>query len=285
MLDLRLFFDKKTGHWLNLKSYSPDINSKQMPDSSSKNVQLFGVRFNAVSFADAVDLLTSSIQERPPRVVVTPNVDHLVSLSELPDIKSVYTGADFAFADGMPVVWASRFLAKPLPERVTGADLFVALCKLGQRQQWKVCILGGMPGQESMLRDRFARVFPGLRVELRCPGMGFDYQSSEADAAAYWINEHAPDLVFVCLGFPRQCLWSFRNRSKLDTGLVLCVGASMEFALGLKSRAPLWLQRAGFEWLWRLGSEPGKLWRRYLIRGPRFLRLVWSEWRTARRSL
>jgi N-acetylglucosaminyldiphosphoundecaprenol N-acetyl-beta-D-mannosaminyltransferase len=255
---------------------------KPMPDPSSKIVQLFGVRFNAVNFADAVDLLTTSVQQRPSKVVVTPNVDHLVLLSELPDFKSVYTGADFAFADGMPVVWASRLLGRPLPERVTGADLFVALCRQGQQLQWKVCILGGIPGQEPMLRDRFSIVFPGLRVELRCPGMGFDYQSSEADAAADWINENSPDLVFVCLGFPRQCLWSFRNRPKLDTGLILCVGASMEFALGLKSRAPQWMQRTGFEWLWRLGSEPGKLWRRYLFRGPRFLQLAWSEWRTAR---
>ena len=256
-----------------------------MPDPTPDTVELFGVRFNAVNFKDAIDLLSSSVEQRPAKVVVTPNVDHLVSLSELPAVKNVYTGADFAFADGMPVVWASRLLRQPLPERVTGADLFVALCRKAQLRHWKVCIIGGIPGQEAMLRDRFSIVFPGLKVELLCPGMGFDYQSNEADAAADWVNANAPDLVFVCLGFPRQSLWSLRNRPRLDTGLVLCVGASMEFALGLKSRAPQWMQKTGFEWVWRLGSEPRKLWRRYLVRGPKFFQLVWNEWRTTGRSI
>jgi N-acetylglucosaminyldiphosphoundecaprenol N-acetyl-beta-D-mannosaminyltransferase len=256
-----------------------------MPDPTPDTVELFGVRFNAVNFKDAIDLLSSSVEQRPAKVVVTPNVDHLVSLSELPDVKNVYTSADFAFADGMPVVWASRLLRQPLPERVTGADLFVALCRQAQLRHWKVCIIGGIPGQEAMLRDRFSIVFPGLQVELLCPGMGFDYQSNEADAAADWVNANAPDLVFVCLGFPRQSLWSLRNRPRLDTGLVLCVGASMEFALGLKSRAPQWMQKTGFEWVWRLGSEPRKLWRRYLVRGPKFFHLVWTEWRTTGRSI
>jgi N-acetylglucosaminyldiphosphoundecaprenol N-acetyl-beta-D-mannosaminyltransferase len=240
-------------------------------------VNLFGVNFNAVTFEQAVELLSHQAIQRPAKVVVTPNVDHLVSLADNAPVRSVYTTADFAFADGMPVVWASKLLGRPLPERVTGADLFVALCKIAQEREWRINIFGGMPGQEAMLLDRFAVVYPGLEVNILCPGMGFDYKSAEANAAAEWINSTKPDIVFVCLGFPRQSLWSLHNRPTLDTGLVLCVGAAMEFALGFKSRAPAWMQKTGLEWLWRLASEPAKLWRRYLVRGPRFLSLVFRE--------
>lgn len=244
---------------------------------SQPKASLFGVDFDAVSFEEAVSLLSNHVVDRPAKVVVTPNVDHVVSLRDHPDIHEVYATADFTFADGMPVVWASRWLGKRLPERVTGADLFVALCKLGQDHGWKINVFGGMPGQEHMLLDRFATVYPGLNVNIRCPGMGFNHLSEEAAAAADWVNQTRPDIVFVCLGFPRQCLWSLHNRPQLDTGLVLCVGAAMEFALGFKSRAPSWMQRSGLEWLWRLCSEPAKLWQRYLIRGPRFLGLALKE--------
>lgn len=251
----------------------------------TRTEKLFGVRLNAVTFEDAITLLSRQVNLRPAKVIVTPNVDHFVSLSENPALREIYASADFAFADGMPVVWASRLLGKALPERVTGADLFVAFCLLAQENSWRVNVLGGMPGQEAMLLDRFSVVYPELKVKISCPGMGFNPQSDEAKAAAEWINTTKPDVVFVCLGFPRQSLWSLGNRKTLDTGLVFCVGAAMEFALGIKSRAPLWMQRRGLEWVWRLGSEPTKLWRRYLVRGPRFLRLVLQEWQGKPRKL
>jgi N-acetylglucosaminyldiphosphoundecaprenol N-acetyl-beta-D-mannosaminyltransferase len=250
-----------------------------MPNPPPLTANLFGLQLNAVCFQDAVEILCQQVPLRPAKVVVTPNVDHVISLADNTALRDIYNSADFKFADGMPVVWASRLLGQPLPERVTGADLFVALCQQAQERHWHVAVLGGMPGDESMLLTRFAEVYPGLQVTIKSPPMGFDYQSGQGSDAANWVNAVQPDVVFVCLGFPRQSLWSLKNRADLDTGLVLCVGAAMEFALGLKSRAPLWMQSNGMEWLWRLASEPGKLWRRYLVRGPRFLTLVWREWR------
>ena len=253
-----------------------------MNASDSPWRSLFGLRFDALKLAQAAELLSGAVGQRPARVVVTPNVDHLVSLRDQSELKALYASADYLFADGMPVVWTSRLVHRALPERVTGADLFTALCRTAQHQHWRVAILGGMPGQHALLMERFAQVYPGLQVDLRIPGMGFDYRSEEGQSAVEWVNTTQPDLLFVCLGFPRQCLWSLHNRDRLNTGLVLCVGAAMEFALGLCTRAPLWMQRNGLEWLWRLGSDPIKLWRRHLVRGPLFLGLVWREWRQRR---
>ena len=252
------------------------MNLRNLPVAKTK---LFGLAFNPVNFADAVQMLTHAVSTRPAQVVVTPNVDHIVSLADNAELKQTYASADFLFADGMPVVWASRLLGAALPERVTGADLFTALCEQARQRAWHVAVIGGMPGQESMLMERFAQVYPGLNVSLHCPRMGFDYQGADGLTCAQWVNQLSPDLVFVCLGFPRQDLWALQFRDQVNTGLLLGVGASMEFALGLVSRAPLWMQRSGLEWVWRLLSNPRKLWRRYLVRGPRFLGIVWKEWR------
>lgn len=255
-----------------------------MSTSSHRTHVLFGLRINALSFTDAVDVLCEQVPHRPAKVVVTPNVDHLLSLADDPELHRIYSTADFKFADGMPLVWASKLLGSALPERVTGADLFVALCQQAVARRWRVSILGGLPGQEAMLLKRFEEVFPGLQVAIFCPAMGFDYRSTEAGAAVNSVNASAPDLVFVCLGFPRQSLWSITHRHQLDAGLVLCVGAAMEFALGYKTRAPRWMQVSGLEWFWRLASDPRKLWRRYLLRGPKFAVLVFRAWRSSLKS-
>lgn len=249
-----------------------------MPNPPHRTVNLFGLRLSAVSFSEAVTLLCEHVPHRPAKVVVTPNVDHVLSLIDDPALRDIYNTANFEFADGMPVVWASRLLGQALPERVTGADLFIALCQQAVVRHWRVSVVGGLPGQESMLVQRFGQIYPGLQVAIKCPSMGFDYRSDEAAEVVHWVNASKADLVFVCLGFPRQSLWSITHRDALDTGLVLCVGAAMEFALGFKKRAPAWMQSFGLEWLWRLGSEPKKLSRRYLVRGPHFITLVFREY-------
>lgn len=252
-----------------------------MPEASTTT--LFGLPFQLATYEEALADLSTAATARPAQVVVTPNVDHIVSLSERPDVMAVYQTADGFYADGMPVVWASRWLGRALPERVTGADLFVSLCKVAAAKGWTVNVLGGMPGDEPMLLAKFAEVYPGLTVNIQSPAMGFDPFGPAGDTALRWVNDTRPHITFVCLGFPRQEHWALHHRASLDTGIILCVGAAMEFALGLRSRAPVWMQKSGLEWFWRLVTEPGKLWRRYLVRGPRFFGIVAAEWRSKRR--
>jgi len=245
-------------------------------------VALLGLPLWAVDFEAAKALLVAAATRSRPSVVVTPNVDHFVRLHRRPDLKALYAQADYMFADGMPVVWASRLFGRPLPGRVTGADLFVALCREALHSGRRVFVLGGMPGQEAFLRERYAQVYPGLQVELFCPAFGFDPAGAEARQALERMQQFRPAYVFVCLGFEKQERWAMGLGRELPGGVVLCVGAAQEFALGLKRRAPLWMQRSGLEWLWRLLSNPRQLWRRYLLDGPVFLRLLWQAWRQDR---
>ena len=214
-------------------------------------------------------------------MVVTPNVDHIVRLDQQAAFKTRYKTADYIFADGMPVVWASKMTGHPLPERVTGADLFVSLCQSAAQEKLKVFVLGGMPGQENELLIDFARVYPGLQVEMLCPSMQFSPEGSEGDEALRRIAASGARIVFLCLGMPKQENFAFRMREEYPAGLaapvVMCVGAAMEFALGKKQRAPMWMQKTGLEWFWRLASEPRRLWQRYTIQGSKYIGILRRE--------
>ena len=244
-------------------------------------VELFGLDIAALTFDQAVETLAQAAIRRDgaAQIVVTPNVDHVVRLESNPDFKARYAQADFIFADGMPVVWTSRLVGRPLPERVTGADLFVALCRRAQAEDWQVAVLGGDARIEEDIRQGFARSFPGLRVEILSPSMQYDPDGQEAREHAQRIRELAPRIVFVCLGMPKQEKWAFRYAPTLPGGIILCAGMAMMFAIGMQSRAPLWMQRSGLEWLWRMGSEPRRMVRRYLVEDAKFLGLFWREWR------
>ncbi|MEI2414846.1 WecB/TagA/CpsF family glycosyltransferase [Orrella sp. JC864] len=256
-----------------------------MPTPKMPTRRLFDLDILAATFEQAVALLGEAALRRDGRaqVVVTPNVDHVVRLERAPDFKRRYAQADFLFADGMPLVWASRLLGAPLPERVTGADLFTALCRQAQAHGWRVGLLGGMPGQQALLAERFAQHYPGLDIAIRCPSMQFDAHGPEGQQAAQWARELDADILFVCLGMPKQENWSLHHAASLRGGILLCVGAAMEFAVGLQKRAPRRVQAAGLEWLWRLLGNPRRLWRRYLVDDPRFLLLCWRQWRAGRR--
>ena len=240
---------------------------------------LFGLDICAASFTGAATQLMQLAAQRegPPSIVVTPNVDHVVRLDADAQFRQLYVQADYIFADGMPLVWASRLSATPLPERVTGSDLFVRLAREAAVQKLPVFVIGGMPGQEVMLTEAFARVYPGLPVELYCPSMRFDPTGDEGLEALRRVNEVRPGIVFVCLGMPKQERWAFAHKDNMQAGVVMCVGAAMEFALGFKSRAPLWMQKIGMEWFWRLASEPRRLWRRYIVQGSKFAGLLRRE--------
>ncbi|GAA1158870.1 WecB/TagA/CpsF family glycosyltransferase [Ornithinicoccus hortensis] len=247
--------------------------------------RLFGLDIQSLTLSEASDLLSEVAASPGPkaRVVVTPNVDHLVRLNTSA-FNSEYAQAEFIFADGMPVVWASHLLGTPLPERVTGADLFVIMCERAAQNGWRVVLIGGQPGSEADLQSRFAHRFPGLRLEIYCPSMDFGPLGTEGSTAAELVRRVKPNLVFVCLGMPKQEVWALHYKAELPTGLILCVGAAMEFALGITKRAPRWIQRSGFEWAWRLGGDPRRLWRRYLVQDSKFLLILLREYRLSHAS-
>jgi N-acetylglucosaminyldiphosphoundecaprenol N-acetyl-beta-D-mannosaminyltransferase len=212
-------------------------------------------------------------------VVVTPNIDHFVQLDENAELARLYRTANVFYLDSRPLRLLLRLLRKRRFPLITGSDLFPALCRLSAETGRRVYILGGPPGEEARTLEKLGEAFPGLEAEIWSPPYGFDPDGPEGAEAVARVNAAAPHALFVCLGMPRQEIWSLRHGRHTQAGVVLSVGAALDFVIGRARRSPLWLRRMGCEWLWRLATNPGRLWRRYLLRDPKILRLALRDWR------
>ena len=165
--------------------------------------------------------------------------------------------ADLVTADGMPIVLLSKLLRNPLPERVTGADMVPAICRRFAEEGLSVYVLGGA---RDVLDEAFAKL-PPVKVAGLDPA--FVKLDEEQPEIVERINAAKPDLLFVALGNPKQELWMGRNAARLDVPVMIGVGGTFNFITGRVKRAPRWVQRSGLEWIYRIGQEPGRLWRRY----------------------
>jgi N-acetylglucosaminyldiphosphoundecaprenol N-acetyl-beta-D-mannosaminyltransferase len=246
-----------------------------MNGNEPRRIELMGMPFHAVRFEEAVDILVNLARGDRPAYAVTANVDHFMRFSRCPEVRELYTHADLVVADGMPLVWASRWLGVPLPERVTGSDLLPALCARASHEGLSVFLLGGAPGTARSASVVLQRRYPNLRIAgTYYPDYGFEKDPEQARRAVEAVRDARPDILFVGLGSPKQEKWIAGNREACGVKLSVGVGITFSFVCGQVKRAPRWMQRTGLEWAHRLIQEPRRLWRRYLLDDTAFLGLV-----------
>jgi len=187
--------------------------------------------------------------------------------------------ADLVYADGQAVVWASRFLGRPLPERVNAGDFFDRFAAACARERLKLYLLGSRPG----IADRAAAELAARTSGLEIAGTHHGYfDESESGRIVSEINRARPDILVVGMGAPRQEKWVAENFDRLDVAVAWCVGALFEYLSGTRRRAPLWMRKAGLEWAFRLALEPRRLWKRYLLGNWAFAWRVWKDRKAAR---
>jgi N-acetylglucosaminyldiphosphoundecaprenol N-acetyl-beta-D-mannosaminyltransferase len=237
-------------------------------------VEVGPLAVDRVTFAEALDAIGALVAARRGGRVFTPNVDHVVMASTDERLRRAYAAVDLALADGMPVVWASHVFGCPVPEKVSGSDLVPALMKRAEAEGWRVYLLGGADGV-ALASRRLRRAHPGLRVVgTAAPRIDLGAPDAQKREVIDDIRRAAPDLVIVGLGAPKQELWIDASARLLEPAVLLGVGASIDFIAGIKRRAPPWMSAAGLEWAYRLAHEPRRLFRRYLLRDPKFLVIV-----------
>jgi N-acetylglucosaminyldiphosphoundecaprenol N-acetyl-beta-D-mannosaminyltransferase len=210
---------------------------------------------------------------------VTPNTDHVVRIERDAEMRAVYERADVIVADGMPVVWASRLLGRPLPERVAGIDLMHAVAAGLAARSAGVFVVGGRAGIAEAAAAALAAAYPGLRIAGTQDGF-FDVAHDAETVGA--VNDSGADVLLIGMGSPRQERWTVGHATDLRPRILLCVGGALEVLAGARRRAPRWMQRSGLEWSYRLAQEPGRLWSRYLIEDAAFVLAVVREWRSGR---
>jgi N-acetylglucosaminyldiphosphoundecaprenol N-acetyl-beta-D-mannosaminyltransferase len=185
----------------------------------------------------------------------------------------------------MPLVWASRWLGHPLPERVAGSDLLMPLMRRAGARGWRVYLCGStLPVLEqsaARLRDELGVAICGLDA----PWIDDPSDPAERGPVLKRVRQRGAQLVVFALGAPKQELLMHYGRAELGGAVAIGLGASLDFLSGAVKRAPSWMSRSGLEWLYRLGQEPGRLWRRYLLRDPAFLAIALKSALRARRAL
>ena len=211
-------------------------------------------------------------------VVFTPNIDHLVKLQKDQKFFEVYSQADYRVCDSQLLLLAARFLGTPLKEKVSGSDLFPAYCKFyAKDDSVKVFLLGGKEGAAQTAQQKInQQAGRQMIVETYCPPMGFEHDPEECAKIVQIINESGANVLAVGVGAPKQEKWIAQHKNKLDHQIktFLAIGATIDFEAGITNRAPNWISQAGLEWLYRLLSEPKRLWKRYLIDDPVFFLLI-----------
>jgi exopolysaccharide biosynthesis WecB/TagA/CpsF family protein len=231
-----------------------------------ERVVIGDVRVDPLTERQVVEHVDRELQAGRGGRIITPNVDICRAAAKDARLRHLVNSADLVVADGMPLVWASRLLGTPIPERVTGADLIWSLSKVAARRGWPIYLLGGPPGVAVAAARELAACYQLLQVcGVDAPPYRFEEKGGGRERVRRRVVAAAPKLVFVGLGFPRQDLLIARLSKELPGTWFVGCGAAIAFAAGTAPRAPGWMRGAGLEWLFRLAGEPGRLARRYLV--------------------
>lgn len=231
--------------------------------------EVLGARIDALSWQQTVEQLLAWARERQSRYVAICNVHVVVTASRDAEYGKVINGADMATPDGAPVAWLLRRLGHKRQARINGPDLMRILCERAAIEGMGVYCYGSTPETLDLLRGRLEAEFPRLRVVTESPPFRTLTALEDASTVSR-IDACGAGLVFVGLGCPKQERWMAEHRGRVNA-VMIGVGAAFDYHAGTVKRAPLWMQNAGLEWLYRLGSEPRRLWRRYLVTNTLFM--------------
>ena len=231
--------------------------------------ELLGLRFDALTLAEAVAAADALLRAGRGGVIVTANPETLLAARRDGRVLAAVNGASLVLADGVGDLLAARLLKKRLPERVCGADLVPALLQRHAARGGSVFLYGGRAGVVARAAARLRSAYPGLRVV----GWEHGYLSDES-ALIKALERLRPELLLVGLGVPRQELWMAENRERCGA-VMIGVGGLLDLFAGDVRRAPQIWQRAGLEWLYRLMLQPRRLTR--VLRLPRLLLLAAAE--------
>jgi N-acetylglucosaminyldiphosphoundecaprenol N-acetyl-beta-D-mannosaminyltransferase len=251
--------------------------------SPDEPVRVWGVPFVPWTLARTVDEVDHLVAARLPSYFMTVNLHTTMLAAGDAAVRAAIDGAAFVVADGMPLVWASRLRARRLPERVTGADLFPALCARAAERGYRVFFLGGPPGVGETAAARLAARFPGLQVVgTESPPYRPMTPGEEAELLDR-IRAAAPQLLFISFSQPAGDLWVHRHCAALGGAVCANIGAALDFAAGRISRAPAWMQRTGLEWAYRLSREPRRLFGRYVRNAAFVARMLYADFQDRKR--
>jgi exopolysaccharide biosynthesis WecB/TagA/CpsF family protein len=235
---------------------------------------ILGMPIDALTMDDVLDRCRASLASRKRTLVGVVNAAKMVRLRHDTHLRDSLLECDVLLADGQSVVWASRLLRRPVPERVAGVDLFERLLELAARDGWSVYLLGARADVLATLQQRLGERFPALKIAGARDGY---FTDAEAPTVAADITGSGADMLFLGVTSPKKEIFLGDYGETLGVPVLHGVGGSFDILAGVTKRAPQLWQRLGLEWLYRVLQEPRRLWRRYFTTNATFIALVLRE--------
>ena len=232
-----------------------------------KKIDVLNVKFDNITKQEAVAFALDSIHHRRGGYVVTPNPEIVMEAAVNPDLSNALDCAELVLPDGIGIIYGARILGTPLREKVPGIDFADDLMEQLAKRGGSVYLFGAKPGVAEKAAAKLAKKHSGLVIS----GCSDGYFTDDSGIIKE-INHAKPDLLLVCLGFPKQEIWMHQNKEHLNVGLMAGLGGSLDVFAGEVLRAPVSWQKLGLEWLYRLMKQPSRIGR--MMRLPLFLLCV-----------
>ncbi len=237
-------------------------------------VNILGVHVDMVNISQAADCIVTFLGEEKFHAVFTPNSEIIMHAYKNPEFAKLLNRAELLTADGIGVVYASKFLKKPIRERAAGYDIARQVLNKINGTGHKLFLFGGKPGVAQEAKKNLLKEYP----ELNIVGMRDGYfRPEDEEEIVEQINNSGADMVFVCLGAPKQEEWIGRHREKLEVRVAMGIGGSLDVFAGRVTRAPEIFQKTGMEWFYRLCKEPWRI--RRMMDLPKFAVTVMTNGR------
>lgn len=255
------------------------LAATSIENAEIQRYSLLGVPVAVVNMSSSIQRVRSWVERRDRgRMVNFCTVHMLVEGVKNPEFTELLQKADMNCPDGMPLVWYGKRKGYGSVQRVCGPEFLPAFCEATADMNLRHYFYGGAEGVSVKAASELQKRFPGMQIAGAYSPPFRDLTPEEEEELVRTINEARPDLIWVCLGCPKQERWIERFRNRLNVPVLLAVGLAVDVAAGNKRRAPVVMSKAGLEWLFRLVQEPKRLWRRYLVYNSIFLyRLLRQE--------
>jgi len=245
----------------------------------SERIEMMGCLIDNLSMEETLGRVEEFIQSGQPHQHVVVNIDKIVKANKNPDLRRIINECALISVDGVPVIWASRLLGRPLKERVNGTDLFELLVARSAAKGWRVFFLGAEEEIVVRVREIYEQMFPALQVAGHRNGY---WSAEEEPKVAEQIADSRADILFVAFSSPKKERFLGAYQKLMRVPFAMGVGGSFDVIAGKYERAPLWMQRAGLEWFHRFLQEPRRMFKRYFVEDMYFFWLLARELRQQR---
>jgi N-acetylglucosaminyldiphosphoundecaprenol N-acetyl-beta-D-mannosaminyltransferase len=242
-----------------------------------ERVNIFGAKISAISLNEAIALIEERIAEKRSGYVCICPVSSIIAVTEDEAFRQIINNSLISTPDGMPIVWYIKAKGFKNATRVCGSDLMREIFKVSEKRGYKHFFYGGTDDILLKIKENISKEFPRLKICGMYAPPFRELSEEENEKVVADINESSPDFVWIGISAPKQEKWAVRNVDKINSAILMPVGAVFNFYSGNVKRAPQWMQRCGFEWFFRLLCEPKRLWKRYLYGNAKFIYLLLKE--------